>query len=83
MGSMPGQRVLPKSMATSHGQQAATTACQLRGKSKHEAAPLPLQIAKGSFTRTDRNRKFNCPQRDPFDSYSGKHSRGSQLLQQL
>lgn len=44
---------------------------------------LQLPIAKGSFTRTARNRKFNCPQRDLFYSYSGKYNCGSQHLQQL
>lgn len=44
---------------------------------------LRLPIAKGSFTRTARNRKFNCPQHDLFYSYSGKYNCGSQHLQQL
>lgn len=44
---------------------------------------LRLHTAKGSFTRTARNRKSSCPRRDLFYSYSGKYNCGSQHLQQL
>lgn len=35
---------------------------------------LRLHTAKGSFTRTVKNRKISCPRRDLFYSYSGKYN---------
>lgn len=74
---------IPAPVARGAGSKPPLQTASTGASASMRLSQLRLQIAKGSFTQTARNRKFNRPQCDHFYSYSGKYNCSFQHLRQL